>query len=646
MANITKQKRDQMIEFLDELKKEHSDDESVRAFNEIENFLKEKKFGLVFEEHTEKMDELLKENIPVFSADSERRYCKDKSFLWNFIIEGDNLQALYLLEKTHRGKVDCIYIDPPYNTGAKDWKYNNDYVDSNDVYRHSKWLSMMRSRLSLAKRLLNPDSSLLVCTIDDKEYLHLGCLLEEMFPLARIQMISDVINPKGTMQRKKFPRTDEYLFFVWIGDAEPVEQELEKDWLIGNADNTKHNRYRWVTFVRTAANISRSKTPTMFYPIFVNEEGTRIIRVGDSLPVDVDYHTIQPEKGERVAFPINSKGKEVIWHLTQTSLMEAYEKGYVKLGGFNKNGLLSISYLPSGMQKKISTGEIIITGYDENGAVKFDATDYNPSFMPGTQWRIKTHDATEHGTKLLEKFIGHRFSYPKSLYSVKDCLSFYLCQKKDALVLDFFAGSGTTMHAVNLMNLQDGGNRRCILVTNNEVSAEEEKRLTNAGLHKGDEQWEKLGIAKYVTYPRAVTSIEGKDVNGKTIEGYYMVEDEDGNPIPLSHGFECNVKFFKCDWTPRKPEDYLLSNALCLHIKEMIEIENAIEVDGEKNVLLLNKDDIKKNILDPSMYEKAESIWLNQNIVLNSNEMKLLKKKGFKYIPREFFGQELREAAE
>lgn len=137
MANITKQKRDEMLAFLEELKKEHSDDASIRAFNEIENHLREKKFGLVFEEHTEEVDELLQDNIPVLCADPERRICKDESLPWNFIIEGDNLQALYLLEKTHRGKVDCIYIDPPYNTGAKDWKYNNDYVVKEDVYSYN-----------------------------------------------------------------------------------------------------------------------------------------------------------------------------------------------------------------------------------------------------------------------------------------------------------------------------------------------------------------------------------------------------------------------------------------------------------------------------------------------------------------------------
>ena len=138
------------------------------------------------------------------------------SELWHTLIEADNYHALQLLEYLYAGKVDCIYIDPPYNTGAKDWKYNNDYVDGNDQYRHSKWLSMMQKRLEIAKRLLNPEDSVLIVTIDEKEYLHLGCLLEEMFPAARMQMISSVINPKGTARSNEFSRVDEYIYFVMI----------------------------------------------------------------------------------------------------------------------------------------------------------------------------------------------------------------------------------------------------------------------------------------------------------------------------------------------------------------------------------------------------------------------------------------------
>lgn len=461
------------------------------------------------------------------------------SDLWHTLIEADNYHALQLLEYLYPGKVDCIYIDPPYNTGARDWKYNNDYVDSLDAYRHSKWLSFMERRLRLAKRLLNPQESVLIVTIDDKEYLHLGCLLEELFPDASIQMISDVINPKGTMQRKKYPRTDEYIFLVMVGDAEPQEMELSPDWLIGDTDNTNRNRYRWVTFVRTASNVSRAKTPSMFYPIYVSEDGTKVTRVGDSLPLDVDYKSIKPNDGERVIFPINSQGREVIWHLSQESFLRCYEKGYIHLGQFTKYGM-SIGYLSSGMQDKIEDGSIPVVGYNPDGSVIFDASGYATKFIPGSQWRIKTHDATEHGTKLLQKIIGNRFSYPKSLYSVHDVLSFFVNNKKNALVLDFFAGSGTTLNAINLLNAEDGGHRRCIMVTNNEVSDAEAKNLAKSGYKPGDPEWESLGIARYVTWPRTVCSIEGHDVNGNPLKGNYL-----GSDIPMADGFKANAAYFK-----------------------------------------------------------------------------------------------------
>ena len=159
------------------------------------------------------------------------------SDLWHTLIEADNYHALQLLEYLYGGKVDCIYIDPPYNTGAKDWKYNNDYVDSADIYRHSKWLSMMKKRLELAGRLLNPADSVLIVTIDEKEYLHLGCLLEEMFPYARIQMVDSIINRKGVSHKgtqksdderleiTQFSRVSEYIFFVMIGNASMAKSD-------------------------------------------------------------------------------------------------------------------------------------------------------------------------------------------------------------------------------------------------------------------------------------------------------------------------------------------------------------------------------------------------------------------------------------
>ena len=241
---------------------------------------------------------------------------------------------------------------------------------------------------------------------------------------------------------------------------------------------TKPNRYRWQPFVR--ANISRQKTPSMFYPIFVNKDGNKVLRVGNSPSKEIDRNEIEVRPDEIAVFPINTKGEEAIWHLSQDSFWEAYKKGYVRLGDFNKNGM-SISYLSSGMQKKMDEGVLPILGKNPDGSVIFGIEEYEPEFIPGTQWRIKSHDATEHGTKLLQNFIGDRFSYPKSLYSTEDSIRFFVSNKPNALIVDFFAGSGTTLHAVNLLNAEDNGNRRCIVVTNNEVSEEEEKELKAKG---------------------------------------------------------------------------------------------------------------------------------------------------------------------
>ncbi len=633
MANLSKIKRDEMIAFLDELKKTHSDDASIRAFNMIENHLREKKYGLIWEEHSEEVDELLQENIPVLTADSERRLCKDETLPWNFIIQGDNLQALYLLEKTHRGKVDCIYIDPPYNTGAKDWKYNNDYVDGNDVYRHSKWLSMMKNRLLLARHLLNPDDSVLIVTIDEKEYLRLGCLLEELFPTANITMATDVINPRAGVARSgSFTRTQEYIFFVQIGNSAVIPEKLEGD--------VKKNPI-WFSLMRTGSNSSRADRPNLFYPVWAYPNG-KLHSIGDALPLGVDRNTVTPPvEGVVAIWPLRPDGSENRWQLGKDSLAKAFAEGTARINYHSKK--YTVNYLRSAEIARIKTGEIINKGRDENGALILEQNpDFGKTKAPDSVWSKPSHDAGIYGSTMLNAiFVNKRFSFPKSLYAVSDAIRYFVGNKPDAIIVDFFAGSGTTMHAVNLLNAEDGGYRTCIMVTNNEISAEEEKDFQKRGIEKGSEEWESRGIAKYVTWTRTVCSINGVDINGKALKGEYL-----GSNIPLANGFQANVKFFKCDWTPRKPEDYLLSNALCLHIREMIELQNAIEVDNVTNVLILNKTDFRKYVSDSERYARIRNIWVNQNIIFNAEELKLLEAKGFKYIPREFFGQELKEAAE
>lgn len=201
------------------------------------------------------------------------------SDLWHTLIEADNYHALQLLEYLYAEKVDCIYIDPPYNTGAKDWKYNNDYVDSSDAYRHSKWLSMMEKRLKIAKKLLNPNDSVLIVTIDEKEYLHLGCLLEEIFSGKTMQMVSITINPSGAKRDNLFSRSDEYAYIILFGNAQVVHPK-------GNGDERE---VRW-WYLRRTDYASRRGTikggVAQFYPIYVDDKTMKIIAIGEALKPD------------------------------------------------------------------------------------------------------------------------------------------------------------------------------------------------------------------------------------------------------------------------------------------------------------------------------------------------------------------------
>ena len=641
MANITKQKRNKMLNFIKKLKEQNKDDESIVALNEIENALTDKKFGLVFEEHNEEADEKLKDYIPVLCEDKDRRICKDDKLPWNYIIDGDNLHALYLLEKTHRGKIDCIYIDPPYNTGARDWKYNNDYVDGNDAYRHSKWLSMMKSRLMLAKRLLNPNNSVLICTIDEKEFLHLGCLLEELFPSAKIQMITDVINQKGVARDKEFSRVDEYIYFVKLGDAAPV---LSVNNMLHNNADTKKGTI-WIPLQRSGSESMRTDRPNMCFPIFVDEKERKIVEVGIAPDLSTPISDIKYDNEYTAVWPITI-GKEGRWQLGRETVIEGLRNGTIKLGNKSKDGHWSILYLNAGAQKEILEGSLLIKGKDINGALIIERV-LSKLTPAKTVWNQISHDASVNGSSLLLKLFKDKlFSFPKSIYSVHDAIGFFVKDKPNATILDFFAGSGTTQHSVNLLNKEDGGHRKCIMVTNNEVSAEEEKQLRAKGYKKGDPEWEALGIAKYVTWPRTECAIKGIDIDGNPIKGNYLVKDQDGKEIPMSQGFNCNVKYFKCDWVERRPEDYLLSNALCLHIKEMIELQNAIEIDNKKYVLILNKENFKNSLIENQTKTEIKKVWINQNIVLNSDELKILKRFKYSYIPKEFFGQELMEVGE
>lgn len=466
----------------------------------------------------------------------------DENGIWHTLIEADNYHALQLLEYLYPKKVDCIYIDPPYNTGAKDWKYNNDYVDSSDSYRHSKWLSMIQKRLAIAKRLLNPDGSVLIVTIDEKEYLHLGCLLEEMFPEANTQMVSSIIAQKGVARSSSFYRTNEYIYFLQFGNSSVQALPLDEQWQLGKKESAASKGIVWSQLRRSGTNDLRQDRPNLFYPLIFNSDGTKIIDVGDSMPLDQHPEaSIEVRDNTLWLWPIKESGIEGNWQLSAKEVKERLSKGYIKIGK-KKDNTIPVSYLKKGSVQKIENNEVELLGYDEiSGTVIVDSSDYSREFVPGSQWNIETHDATYHGSQLINKVIGEkRFDFPKSLYAVHDAIRFFVANNPHALVVDFFAGSGTTMHAVNLLNAEDGGHRRCIMVTNNEVSEAERRSFEERNIHPGDSEWEAKGIAHYVTWPRTVCSIKGRDINGEPIKGDYI-----GTEISFSSGFKSNCEFYK-----------------------------------------------------------------------------------------------------
>ncbi len=654
--NLSQLKRQRMLTFLETLRKEHADDESIRAFTEIENYIREKKYGLVWEEHEERVDEMLRTHIPVFKEDSKRKITTSTDDTYNFILEGDNLQSLYLLEKTHKGRVDVIYIDPPYNTKNKDFIYGDKRIDATDGFQHSKWLSFMSVRLKVAERLLAP-KGVMAISIGYHEVNGLMFLCQELFPTRQVVCVT-VQTSSGNAVTNGFTTVQEYLIFITPKEFEPFEIEDDK--------KEYSNPYHGMTL----SGFNQTQRPNQAYPIFIDGNGC-IVGCGKSLDErikdgtykgltsDFIFDYSEAPKGCTAVWPITKSGDPCVWRLIPEKLMLNWNKGYIKIIP-NKKGLNKyiVQYLSKGIINQIEEN-ILETKQIDLTKPTLEVIGFKTAAngIP-TIWSNNRYLTTS-GSKDIKKVFGKKveFPFPKPVSLVKDFLK--RVSHKNSLVLDFFAGSGTTAQAVLELNQEEDGAQRCfILCTNNEMSEKKqidyfvEKKLISTPPKSGEkkktewnEKWnslknskeycevieckefQSLGICHSVTYPRIKTVVTGIRQDGSK----------------YSDGIPANLKYFKCDWTLRKPEDYLLSNALCLHIREMIELQNGIEIDNIHNVLILNKDDFNKYVTNNTL---IENVWVNQNVVFNSKEMKQLNALGFNYIPKDFFGQELREAAE
>jgi adenine-specific DNA-methyltransferase len=439
------------------------------------------------------------------------------------VVNGENYHSLQLLTYLYQGQVDCIYIDPPYNTGAKDWKYNNKYVDDNDTFRHSKWLAFMQRRLKLAKKLLK-DDGVLICTVDEHEVHHLGMLLETIFRRHLRYTVTIVHNPKGTY-KTNFARVDEYALFCCPNSERDVISALP-DGLFAHATEPHQVAAGDPAgfedlYLRRRGQESghRHQRPNQFYAILVDEEERKVVGLGPALAADETYE-VKKDGTIVTVYPLDTRNDERVWRYNRETMQALIDRGEIIVSGFSKRtgqGWVLNHRRPKRQTKRLKT-----------------------------VWWERRHDAGAHGSDLLTAYLGEAglFPFPKSVYAVRDCLDAVVRDRPDALIVDFFAGSGTTLHATCLLNIEDGGRRRCVLVTNNEVDDATARRLTKAGAFPGDAEYESQGIFERIARPRIEATLTGIRPDGKPVEGEHTWAER----RPYSEGFPENVEFYKLDY--------------------------------------------------------------------------------------------------
>ena len=472
-------------------------------------------------------------------------------------IESENFLALGLLVDLYEGQVDCIYIDPPYNTGSTDWKYNNRFVDASDSYRHSKWLSMMQRRLELAEKLLKPDG-VLVVTIDENEVHHLAVLLEQMFPTATHQLVTAVITHSGN-DRGTFARVEEHAFFVFMAD-QPNICKLSDDMLTGDASAGNKppltKAIRWPSVLRSGNNSRPQDRPGLVYPIWLDPNTNQIIDTGRTLSERRDTGEVgsdsasldafvppsepPPQPGAVAVWPRTGAGALACWSLNPSTLLAKAIEGHAYASHTGKRW--AFSYLSDPQVAQLRRGELVEVGRDPTtGAVELKPQ--ARASRPRTVWHRTRHDAGRYGTTVLRDLLGEkRFDFPKSLYSTLDAIAAIVADRPNALIVDFFAGSGTTLHAVAALNAADKGYRRCVLVSNDDVSTGETKTLRKEGKTAGDPEWDEQGIFRHVLMPRVKAAVTGNRVDGSPVPGKYLPPLYERK---FSEGLPAAVEFFK-----------------------------------------------------------------------------------------------------
>ena len=545
MANLSQQRREQMLSFLETLKEQHNDDASLIAINQIEKELTSKKYGLVWEEHEEEVDVKMKTHIPVFTEIKEKEIVENsESDEFNFLLEGDNLHSLRLLEKTHKGKIDVIYIDPPYNTGHKDFIYDDAFVDRQDGYSHSKWISFMEKRLKIAHSLLKSSGTIFI-SIDDNEYANLKLLCDEIF--GEENMISDIIwNSRKSVSNDAVVSLNHNYTLVYTRN-------------INEFNKVKYKFKLADTGVGFDNPVNDPRGPWKADPF--DSPGIR---------PNLTFAIKNPNTGEEFWPP---KGR--CWRTGEKEYLEYLADDRILFGKSGKGKPQLKRFLSDAQNKGLTPKSL----WDDCGT----ATD---------------------GTKELQDIFGSKaFDTPKPTGLIKKIID--LAGDKDSLILDFFAGSGTTAHSVLEKNKEDGGSRHFILCTNNDGN-----------------------ICSEVTYPRICTVITGKRQDGSE----------------YSDGIAANLKYYRTDFVDKESEH--IYEDLLAHIKEMIQLEYGVKVDNSKYVMIMDDeemDDFEDNI---SLYKELKTVFINQDVMLTTSQEKMLQNVEVKIIPDCYFDFELREVGE
>lgn len=549
MPNLSQLKRERMLAFLQKIKDEHrDDDEMLIALGEIESELTSKKYGLVWEQHEEAVDVMMRDNIPVFTEVSDREIATAPGEGYNFILEGDNLHSLRLLEKTHRGKIDLIYIDPPYNTGNKDFIYDDAFVDKTDLFSHSKWLSFMDKRLRIAKGLLSDDGVIFI-SIDNNENSTLRLLCDEIFGEENyIDTISWFKKASPSNDAQYFSNDIEYIIVyarnkqIWRPKRLPLTEKQLKYYQ--NPDNDERGPWNSATYT---CNKSKSERPNLYYPI------------------------TNPYTGD-VVYP----SETAVWKYSAEQTARYQQDGRLFWG---VNGTAKTPRF----KKFLSEHEGVVNR---------------------TLWHYDDVHHTQGASSELKEMRIVGFATPKPTRLIERIIE--IASKPDSIILDFFAGSGTTGHAVLKYNsTHTDSNRRFILCTNNEG-----------------------GICENVTYPRVKTVITGKR--------------EDGSEY--SEGIPANVMYFRTDFVSK--DDEYLSDSLLEHIAEMIQLEHGVKIDGSQYLMVMSDDEADELQAHWGEYEGVKAIYASKEVLFTTEQNALFAGVEIHTIPDYYFNFELKEVGE